>query len=143
MERRASSSDSLTPFTRLVLGVSAAVQVIFAICMLFPDLWHSLFWPPPLPQVPDVVREFSAINYLATAIAAASALYRGTWTGAQVYFAFSIPYNAMAIIVSLITAAGRGIPVIMWLYVLLAVLYVLIGAFVWMRQSPSASPRVG
>jgi hypothetical protein len=62
MEAYVSSNNLLLPFTKLVLGVSAGVQGIFAVCMFFPDLWHSLFWPPPLPQVPDVVREFNAVN---------------------------------------------------------------------------------
>jgi hypothetical protein len=142
MEAQNSSNNLLLPVTKLVLGVSVTVQVIFAVWLFFQDLWHSLLWPPPLPQMPDVARWFQAINYLGTAIAAVYALYQGTWTGAQVYFAFSFTYNAMAIIVSLITAFTNGIPLIMWLYVLLAVLYLLIVAFTWMRQSRRVSPRV-
>jgi hypothetical protein len=142
MEAQNSSNNPLLPFTKLVLGVSATVQVIFAVCMFFPDLWHSLLWPPPLPQMPDVARWFQAINYLGTAVAAIYALYQGRWTGAQVYFAFSFTYNAMAIIVSLIAAITNGIPLIMWLYVLLAVLYLSVVAFTWVRQSRRVSPRV-
>jgi hypothetical protein len=142
MEAQNSSNNPLLPLTKLVLGVSATVQIIFAVCMFFPDLWHSLLWPPPLPPMPDVARWFQAINYLGTAIAAVYALYQGTWAGAQVYFAFSFTYNAMAIIVSLIAAIANGIPLIMWLYVLLAVLYLSIVAFTWVRQSRRVSPRV-
>jgi hypothetical protein len=141
MEAHTLSNNPLLPFTKLVLVVSVTVQFIFAICMFFPDLWHSLLWPPPLPQIPDVARWFQAVNYLGTAVAAAYALYRGTWAGAQVYFAFSFPYNAMAIIVSLIAAITNGIPLIMWLYVLLAVLYLPIVSFTWVRQSRTVSPR--
>ena len=86
--------------------------------------------------------EESTVARLELDIAAVYALYQGTWTGAQVYFAFSFTYNAMAIIVSLIAAITNGIPLIMWLYVLLAVLYLLIVAFTWMRQSRRVSPRV-
>jgi len=126
----------------LVLAVSAIVQFIFgAVCLFLPDLWHSLLWPPPLPQIPDVVREFAAINYLGTTIAAAYALYQGTGDGARVYFAFSLAYNAMAIIVALIAASTNGIPLIMWLYVLLAVLYLPAVAFAWVQQSRSTSAR--
>ena len=137
METHVSSNDTLLPITRLLLGVSAAVQFLFAaISLLFPpDLWQSILWPPPLPPWPDVVREFSAISYLATAIAAAYALYQGTWGGGRVYFAFSFPYNAMAIIVALITAVRLGVPPIMWLYVLLAVLYLPVVAVVWALQA--------
>jgi hypothetical protein len=60
----------------------------------------------------------------------------------RVYFAFSFTYNAMAIIVSLIAAITNGIPLIMWLYVLLAILYLSIVAFTWMRQWRGFSPRV-
>jgi hypothetical protein len=142
MQAQNSSNNPVLPFTKLVLAVSATVQVIFAVCMFFPDLWHSLLWPPPLPQMSDVVRWFQAINYLGTAVAAVYALYQGTWTGAQVYFAFSFTYNAMAIIVSLIAAITNGVPLIMWLYVFLAVLYLSIVTFTWVRQSRGVSPRV-
>jgi hypothetical protein len=142
MEAQNSSNNPLLPLTKLVLGVSATVQVIFAVCMFLPDLWHSLLWPPPLPPMPDVARWFQAINYLGTAIAAVYALYQGTWTGAQVYFAFSFTYNAMASNVSLIAAITNGIPLIMWLYVLLAVLYLSTVAFTWVRQSRRITPRV-
>ena len=58
------------------------------------------------------------------------------------YFAFSFTYNAMAIIVSLMAAITNGIPLIMGLYVLLAVLYLSIVAFTWVRQSRRITPRV-
>jgi hypothetical protein len=47
----------------------------------------------------------------------------------------------MAIIVSLVAAITNGIPLIMWLYVLLAVQYLPIVAFTWVRQWRGVSPR--
>ena len=88
----------------------------------------------------EAVANFAAINYLGTVIAAVYALYQGSWTGARVYFAFSFPYNAKAIIVAPVTAATSGVPPIMWLYVLLAVLYLPTVAFVWKRQSGGVAP---
>jgi hypothetical protein len=44
------------------------------------------------------------------------------------------PINAMAIIVALIAAITNGIPLIMWLYVLLAVLYLPAVAFAWVQR---------
>jgi Na+-driven multidrug efflux pump len=132
----------LLPFPRLVLVVSAVVQFIFgAVCLFLPGLWHGFFWPPPLHQIPDVAREYAAINYLGTTIAAIYALYQGTGDGAHVYFAFSFPYNAMAIIVALTAAFSTGIPLIMWLYVLLAVLYLPAVALAWVRQSRGRRSR--
>jgi Na+-driven multidrug efflux pump len=141
MEGRNTRGD-LLPFTRIVLVVSALVQFIFgAVCLFLPDLWHGFFWPPPLPRIPDVAREYAAINYLGTAIAAVYALYQGTGDGARVYFAFSFPYNAMAIIVALTAALTNGIPLIMWLYVLLAVLYLPASALAWTGQSRQTRVR--
>ncbi len=42
MEAQNSSNNPLLPLPKLVLGISATVQVIFAVCMFLPDLWHSL-----------------------------------------------------------------------------------------------------
>ena len=72
---------------------------------------------------------------IATAIAAAYALYQGRWSGARVYFAFSFPYIVLSVIVTLITAANPGVPAILWLYVLLSVIYLPAVAYAWMQQS--------
>jgi Na+-driven multidrug efflux pump len=141
MERQNTRGD-LLPFPRLVLVVSAVVQFIFgAVCLFLPGLWHSFFWPPPLQQIPDVAREYAAINYLGTTIAAVYAPYQGTGDGARVYFAFSFPYNAMAIIVAFTAAFTNGIPLIMWLYVLLAALYLPAVALAWAQQSRGRRSR--
>ncbi len=131
-----STPDSLLPFTKLVLGVSAVVQLIFGVVGLFlTDLWNGLFWTAPLAPWPYEVARFAFINYLATAIAAAYALYQRRWIGARVYFAFSFPYIVMSVIVALITAVKPGVPAIMWLYVFLSVLYLPAVAYAWIRQS--------
>ena len=136
METRTSNTEALLPFTRLVLGVSAVVQLIFGVVGLFlTGLWNALFWTAPLAPWPVEVARFAFLNYLATAIAAAYALYQGKWSGARVFFAFSFPYIVMSVLAALITAANPGVPLIMWLYVFLSVLYLPAVAFAWLRQS--------
>jgi len=78
---------------------------------------------------------FASLNYLATAIAAIYALQRGTWESARTYFAFSFPYITFSVIIALITAANPGVPLIMWLYVLLSVLYLPAVIYAWRGQS--------
>lgn len=127
---------ALLPFTRLVLAVSAAVQLVFGVVgLLFTDLWNSFFWTAPLAPWPREVATFAFLNYIATAVAAAYALYQGKWSGARVYFAFSFPYIVMSVIAVLVTAASPGVPTIMWLYVLLSVLYLPAVAYAWASQS--------
>lgn len=127
---------SLLPFTRLVLAVSAVVQLVFGVVgLLFTDLWNSFFWTAPLAPWPREVATFAFLNYLATAIAAGYALYQGKWSGAKVYFAFSFPYIVMSVIAVLVTAASPGVPLVMWLYVLLSVLYLPAVAYAWSSQS--------
>ena len=139
MAQRDRTDDPLLPFTKLVLGVSAAVQLLFGVVGLFAvDLWNDLFWSDPLPPWPDEVARFAFLNYLATGIAALFALRQGTWRGAKVYFAFSFPYIVMSLIVALWTAVDPGVPPIMWAYVALSVIYLPAVAYAWIRQSRSA-----
>ncbi|HEY0069531.1 MAG TPA: hypothetical protein VGE04_06135 [Chloroflexia bacterium] len=127
---------TLLPFTRLVLLVSAVVQLVFGVVgLLFTDLWNSFFWTAPLAPWPKEVANFAFLNYIATAIAAAYALYQGKWSGAKVYLAFSFPYIIMSVIAVLVTAASLGVPLILWLYVLLSVIYLPAVAYAWVSQS--------
>jgi hypothetical protein len=133
------SNNSLLPFTRLVLAVSAAVQLIFGLVgFFFTDLWNGLFWTAPLSPWPNEVADFAFLNYLATAVAAAYALKQGTWQGARVYFAFAFPYIILSVIVTLMTAANTGVPAIMWLYVFLSALYLPAVIYAWQQQSRSS-----
>jgi hypothetical protein len=136
MDTHATAGDALLPLTRLVLGVSAVVQLIFGVLGLFlTDLWNRLIWTTPLLPWPNEAAHFAFINYLATAAAAAYALYQGRWSGARVYLVFAFIYNLLSLIVVFITAANSGVPAIMWLLVALGVIYLPIVAVVWQRQS--------
>jgi hypothetical protein len=128
--------DSLLPFTRLVLVVSALVQLLFGVIgEFFIGLLNGVLWTAPLAPWPPEVAHYAFINYLAGAIAAVYALYQGTWRGARVYFAFSFSYIALGLVVNLITAVNPGVPPIMWAYVLLSVLYLPAVALAWNRQA--------
>jgi hypothetical protein len=128
--------DSLLPFTRLVLVVSAVVQLLFGVIgEFFIGLLNGVLWTAPLAPWPPEVAHYAFINYLAGAIAAVYALYQGTWRGARVYFAFSFSYIALGLVVNLITAVQPGVPPIMWAYVLLSVLYLPAVAVAWNRQA--------
>lgn len=130
------SYDRLLPFTRLVLIVSAVVQFVFGIVgLVFIDLWNGLFWTAPLPTWPAEAMDFASLNYIATGIAALYALRRGTWESARTYFAFSFPYIVMSVLAALATAANPGVPMVMWLYVLLSILYLPAVIYVWRSQS--------
>lgn len=127
--------DSLMPFTKLVLVVSAVVQLIFGIVgEFFTNLFNSFFWTAPLTPWPVDIAQFAFLNYLATAIAALYALYQGSWHGARVYFAFALSYNIMGLIVSFITATNLGLPPIHWAYILLALIYIPAVVYAWRRQ---------
>jgi hypothetical protein len=131
-----SDTVRLLPFTRLVLIVSAVVQLIFGLTGLaFTDVWNGLFWTAPLAAWPADVARFAFLNYLATAIAAAFTLYQGSWSGARVYFAFAFPYIIMSVLAVLVTAATTGVPLVLWLYVVLSALYLPAVAFAWWQQS--------
>ena len=137
MQRNATPSTSLLPFTRLVLVVSAAVQLVFGLVgLLFTNqLWNTVFWTAPLPAWPVEAMRFASLTYLATAIAALYALCQGSWDGARVSFAFSFPYIVFSVLAALVTAIQAGVTLITWLYVLLSILSLLAVAYAWYRQS--------
>jgi hypothetical protein len=128
--------EELLPFTKLVLGISAAVQLVFGIVgLFFLDLWNDFFWTDPLPPWPHEVAHFAFLNYIATGIAALFALRQGKWSGAKVYFAFSIPYIVLSVVVAILTAIDPGVPTIMWGYVALSVIYLPAVVYAWRKQS--------
>lgn len=127
---------ALLPFTRVMLGISAAVQLLFGVVgLVFTDLWNDVFWSSPLPPWPEEVARFAFLNYLATGIAALFARWQGTWSGALVYFAFSFPYVALSLIAALITAVDPGVPAIMWGYIALSIIYLPAVAYAWVAQT--------
>jgi hypothetical protein len=131
-----STHDTLLPFTRLVLLISGVVQIVFGIVgLFFIDLGNSLLWSPPLPAWPELLSRFNGISYLSTAAAALFALAQGKWSGARVYFAYSFPYILAGLVLIFITVATTGIPLIMWLYVLLSLIYLPMVAYAWISQS--------
>lgn len=131
-----SNRGSLLPFTRLVLIVSAVVQLLFGLIGEFSiDLWNGLLWTAPLAPWPREAAHFAFLNYLGGAVAAAYALYQDSWPGARVYFAYSFSYIVLSLVVSIITAVTTGVPLIIWLYVLLSVLYLPAVAWAWRQES--------
>jgi hypothetical protein len=136
MMKNVSSQGSLLPFTRLVLIVSAVVQLLFGLIGEFSiGLWNGLFWTAPLAPWPPEVAHFAFLNYLGGAVAAAYAVYQDSWPGARVYFAYSASYIAMSMIVSIMTAVTIGVPLIIWLYVLLSVLYLPAVIWAWRQEA--------
>jgi hypothetical protein len=135
-----SNRGSLLPFTKLVLIVSAVVQLLFGIIGVFAiGLWNGLLWTAPLTPWPPEVAHFAFLNYLGGAVAAAYAVYQDSWPGARVYFAYSLSYIALSLAVSIITALTIGVPLIIWLYVLLSVLYIPAVLWAWRQESARTS----
>lgn len=54
----------------------------------------------------------------------------------RTYLAIAGPYNVLSIVLALMAAASiRGIPPIMWLYVVLAFIYIPLVAWSWRREA--------
>ena len=139
MQAQTSTQDTLLPFTKFVLGVSAVVQLTFAVIGLFlTDLWNSLIWSAPLTPWPEEVATMAFLSYVATAAAAAYALYQGKWSGARVFLVFGFVYNLLSVIVVFIIAASPGVPPIMWVLVALGIIYLPVVAYIWQHQSRGA-----
>jgi len=120
--------------------MSGFVPLVFGIAMAFaPGFVNHFLWPPPLDPVPRPTLLFLAASYFALTTGGAWALRRDDWRTASGFLAFAVPYVALSIVAALITAAIRGAPAILWLYVALACVYVPLAAVVWARESRRAA----
>jgi hypothetical protein len=134
-------SKSLLPLTRLVLVVSAVVQIIFGVVDIFlPDLANALLWSPPLQPWTLLSLKFNGAIYLASALGALVAYSQNNWQSARVYLSIGGSYVALSLIITLLTAVTPpGIPLIVGVYALLAIIYLPVVAYVWMQESRRAA----
>jgi magnesium-transporting ATPase (P-type) len=129
--------NSLLPLTRLIVLASGGVSAIFALIQIFaPGLQNSLIFPPPFEPQGRAIMLFTAASYLAFGGGMILTLRRNDWKVAQGFLAVTGTYNALCIVVSLFLAATPpGLPLIVWLYVLLAVIYLVMLYIAWRQQS--------
>ncbi len=128
---------TLLPLTKLVLLVSAAVQLVMSLAALFaPALVRSILYPPPLEPSGTLAIQFFGAFYLASAFAAVYALRQNDWIAARTYLALAGPFVALCVVLTLIAAlTPPGVPPIMWIYLGLSAAYLPIVAWVWRQQT--------
>ncbi len=128
---------SLMPFTKLVLAVSAIVQIIFGLeGILVPDLVRSLTWPPPFEPIPSLWLRYDGATFIAMAVGAAYAFRQNNWLTARTYLVIAGPMVAIQIILTVLAAiTPPGVPPIGWLYLVLAIIYVPAVIYVWKKES--------
>lgn len=129
---------SLMRWTKVVLATSAVVQFIFGVVALFsPALWNSVFMPPPLsPSGPPLLLQYFGLLFLTNSLGAAYALLQNNWIAARMYLAINGPFVAISILLTGLEAlTPPGIPLILQLYILLALLYTPQVIWVWRQES--------
>lgn len=127
----------LLPLTRLILAVSAVVQTVFALLNLFaPGLVDALIWPAPFEHIPALWLRFDGVVYIAMGLGALYALTQNSWIAARAFLVIGASYVAMCIVLAVIAiATPPGAPLIMWVYLVLALIYLPLVALTWTRQS--------
>ena len=127
----------LLPLTKLVLTVSAIVLTVFGLELLFaPRSIHNITWPPPFEPIPAVWMHYDGVTWIALALGALYSLRQNNWLTARTYLVIAGPMVAMQVIVTVITALiPPGVPAIVWLYFLLAIIYLPIVFVVWRQES--------
>ena len=130
-------NKSLLPLTKLVLTVSATVLAIFGLELVFAPLSiHNITWPPPFEPIPAVWRHYDGVTWIALAVGALYSLRQNTWLTARLYLVIAGLMVALQVIVTVITAiTPPGVPVIAWLYFVLAIIYLPIVFVVWRQES--------
>jgi hypothetical protein len=128
----------LMRWTKVVLATSTVVQFIFGAAALFSQsLWNSLFMPPPLsPSGPPLLLQYFGLLFLSNSLGAAYALIQDNWIAARMYLAINGPFVALSILLTILAAlTPPGIPLILQLYILLALLYTPQVVWVWRQES--------
>lgn len=123
----------LLPLTKLILGVSALVQLIMAAAsFLLPDLTRALL--SPSPTAPTIAIQYVGGFYLAGAAAAAYAFQQDNWIAARTYLLNAGLFVLLAIVVTLINVTS-GIQPISYAYLVPSVIYIPLILYVWRQES--------
>ena len=127
----------LLPLTKFGVVVSGVVPFVFAMAMLLsPSLTNSVLWPPPFEPLSVPILRYTAAAYLSFTIGMVYVLAQNDWRIARSYLVVAGSYNALSILISLLTAVTPpGIPPIVWLYILLAFIYLAVLVLAWRQQS--------
>ncbi len=127
----------LLPFTRLVLAVSAVVQILCGLLMFIAiDFVRSSLTPVTDPtNCPALTVWYFGVMFLASGLVAAYALVKNRWPDARTYLAFAGTYVLLSLVLTLFAAATMGVALISWLYVALSVIYLPIVLWTWRRES--------
>jgi hypothetical protein len=130
----------LLPLTRLVLIGTALTLTVFAIIeILVPALIRSVLWPVPFEPVPDAWLRYNALTNIGLIVASLYILRQNDWAAARPYLISTVVLNGLDILYSVLLAVSTPVPAILWLYVVLAVIYVIAIIVAW-RQQSAASP---
>lgn len=134
---------SLLPLTRLVLAVSAIVQLLVGLLgtvglFIAPWLATSFLIPVTNPGVPILGIQLDGAMFLANGLGAAFALHQNRWAEARTYLVIAGCYVALALLLtSYGQIATRELAPIVWLYMAAALVYLPLLLFVWRQQSSS------
>jgi len=93
--------------------------------------------PPPLPPSgPPLLLQYFGLLFLTNSLGAAYALIQDNWIAARMYLAINGPFVALSIVVTVLAMlTPPGIPLILQLYILLALLYTPQVVWVWRQES--------
>lgn len=133
-----SKSPMLLKWTRVVLIISAVTQFAFGAGALFSQqLWNSFFMPAPLePSQPLLLLQYFGALFLANSIGAAYAYRQDNWLAARTYLLMAGLFVGASVVLTFMAAVTPpGIPLILWLYLFLAVTYLPQVAYVWQKES--------
>ncbi len=131
---------SLLPLTKFALALTAIVPTVFALTgLLAPGLINTLLWPPPLEGPPLTWIRYTSAIYLALATGAAYAFRQDNWSAARIALIVGAVYNALDVLFTIPVVTGTPrVPLIVWLFVVLGVIYVAVVVAAWRQESAHA-----
>ena len=123
--------------TRFTLFVGITGHLTLGLITLFlPGVIHNYLWPPPLEPVPNLWLRYDAVVDLAFALGGVYAFQQNNWIAVRTFLFTSGGYVTLLLavtIVFLLTVQDQ--PLVIWLYVLLAFLYLPLIFLTWRKES--------
>jgi len=79
---------------------------------------------------------FDGAVYIAMGLGALYALYQNSWSAARAFLVIGASYVAISTVLSILAiVTPPGAPLMLWVYVVLALMYLPLVVIAWVRQS--------
>lgn len=133
--RAESRHGGLSSSTRFLLLLWPLIAVPASLLLVLWDSFaNTVVWPAPLEPIPRIHAGFAGAFGLGTGLASLAALQSGRWEAARPLMVFYMGYAVVAEISALRQLLAGAIPLQIWLYIALGIVFIALSGLALQRQ---------